>query len=377
MEFFEKDTLTALQAKEKAQWIAFAPVVFQTSRILRDSGILENIERSTDGLSFEEVSQKVDLPAYGIRVLMEAALGIGLLILKGERYYTTKTTSFILHDTLTQVNMNFVHDVCYQGMYHLEDSIKSGKPQGLKVFGEWPSIYEGLSKLPVPVQNSWFGFDHFYSDYAFPDVLTYVFESQPKTLLDIGGNTGRWALECFQFDPAIEVTIMDLPGQVQMAKAKIEEKGYLDRVRFFPCDMLDAEQVFPAGFDVIWMSQFLDCFSEVQIQSILKRCHAALSPEGSVYILEPFWDKQRFEVSAFALQQTSLYFTAMANGNSQMYHSANFIRCIESAGFHVVEHKAPVGVSHSLLKCKPRENFIPLSGLGNDETSVPIMNITE
>jgi hypothetical protein len=122
---------------------------------------------------------------------------------------------------------------------------------------------------------------------------------------------------------------------------------------------LDTEQKFPFGFDVIWMSQFLDCFSEAQIQSILNRCHAALSRDGCVFILEPFWDKQRFAASAFALQQTSLYFTAIANGNSQMYHSDNFINCIESAGFTVVEHKNMVGISHTLLKCKPQQGYVP------------------
>ena len=38
MDFFEKEKLTALQAKEEAQWITFAPFVFQATRVLRDSG---------------------------------------------------------------------------------------------------------------------------------------------------------------------------------------------------------------------------------------------------------------------------------------------------------------------------------------------------
>jgi hypothetical protein len=69
--------------------------------------------------------------------------------------------------------------------------------------------------------------------------------------------------------------------------------------------------------------------------------------------MEPFWNRQRFKASAFALQQTSLYFTAMANGNSQMYHSENFIGYVKEAGFKVMEQKNLVGVSHSLLTCKP------------------------
>jgi ubiquinone/menaquinone biosynthesis C-methylase UbiE len=352
MDFFDTDKLTALEAKEKAQWIAFAPVVFQVTRVLRDSGILSAIGRN-QGLTLEEIVAEVKLPYYGVRVLVEAALGIGLLIAKEEKYFTTKTGTFILHDHLTRVNMDFIHDVCYQGMFHLEDSIRSGKPEGLKVFGEWPTIYEGLSKLPAHVQKSWFGFDHFYSDYAFPDVLPHIFENKPKTLLDIGGNTGKWALQCFEFDADVEVTIMDLPGQVEMARQQITKKGFGNRIHFFETNLLDETLPFPHGFDAIWMSQFLDCFSDDQIKSIMRRCHKALSPGGCVYILEPFWNRQRFQASAFALQQTSIYFTAMANGNSQMYHSENFIGFVQEAGFRVEELKNLVGVSHTLLKCMP------------------------
>ena len=174
MEYFETDKLTALQSKEKAQWISFAPVVFQATKVLRDTGILNEIEREP-GLTQTDIVNRLTLPHYGVRVLMEAALGIGLLTCKEDRYYPTKTASFILHDELTKVNMDFIHDVCYQGMFFLEDSIRNQRPEGLKVFGAWPTIYEGLSKLPPKVQKSWFGFDHFYSDYAFPDVLPYIF----------------------------------------------------------------------------------------------------------------------------------------------------------------------------------------------------------
>ncbi len=354
MNFFEKEKLSAIKAKEEAQWITFGPFVFQATRVLRNTGILATVDAHKDGISLEEITAKVNLPPYGVRVLVEAALGIGLMTLNDGLYKITKTAYFILHDDLTKVNMDFTHDVCYQGMFFLDESIKKGKPEGLKVFGDWPTIYEALtSSLPEKVKESWFGFDHFYSDYAFPEVLPHVYKHKPRTLLDIGGNTGKWSMQSFEFDPDVKITIMDLPGHVDTAREQIEKKGFGDRISFHPCNLLDETQAFPRGFDAIWMSQFLDCFSEEQIVSILKRCKQALASDGSVYILETFWDRQRFEASAFSLQQTSLYFTAMANGNSQMYDSKIFIRCVENAGLKVIEQMDYIGVSHTLLVCKP------------------------
>ena len=55
--------------------------------------------------------------------------------------------------------------------------MKEGRPAGLKWLGDWPTIYEGLSTLPKQVQDSWFGFDHFYSDSSFPAALEIVFKN--------------------------------------------------------------------------------------------------------------------------------------------------------------------------------------------------------
>ncbi len=355
MNFYSKDTKTALEAQRLAQFIAFGPVVFQVAKVLRDSGILKAIEDSgTKGLTIEEVIEKVQLSRYGVRILLESGLGIGLVVINDNRYTITKTGYFLLHDALTKVNMDFVHDVCYKGLFALDKSIESGKPEGLKELGNWPTIYEGLSQLPPHIQKSWFAFDHYFSDGAFPAVLKHVYKDGIKNILDIGGNTGKWTIASTGYSPDIKVTIMDLPGQLNMAKAKMEQLGLTDRVSFIQANILDENQQFPKGFDAIWMSQFLDCFSEEEITSILKRCYEALDENGFVFILEAFWDTQRFETAAFCLQQTSVYFTALANGNSQMYDSRVFIPCVEAAGFEIVEQTDGIGLSHTLLKCRKK-----------------------
>ena len=251
--------------------------------------------------------------------------------------------------------MDFVHDVNYKGFFYLEESIETGKPIGLKEFGDWDTIYEGLSQLPPHVQKSWFSFDHYFSDDAFPLVLKQIYKPGVKNILDIGGNTGKWAIASSNFASDIHITIMDLPGQLNVARKRIDDLGLNERVSFLSVNILDETVKLPKGFDVIWMSQFLDCFSEIEIISILKRCYEALDENGQVIILEPFWDRQKFEIAAFCLQQTSVYFTALANGNSQMYSSDTFFKCIEHAGFEIVELTDHIGLSQTLLKCKKRK----------------------
>jgi ubiquinone/menaquinone biosynthesis C-methylase UbiE len=346
---------TALEAVEHAQWIALAPFVFQATRVLRDSGILAALEQSRPaGLTQEQIAETAGMPAYGVRVLLEAGLGIGLVEETGDRYLPTRTVHFLLHDPMTRANLDFAQDVCYEGLARLPEAIREGRPVGLGVFGRWPTIYQALAQLPEKVRQSWFAFDHIFSDSAFPAALPLVLRRRPRRLLDVGGNTGKWAEHCVRNDPDIHVGIVDLPGQLRDARERLRAAGVADRVSFHEADLLQDGSPLPQGFDAIWMSQFLDCFSEAQITAILQRCRQVMAPDTRLFILEPFWDRQRYPVASFCLQMTSLYFTALANGTSQMYRSTTFLRCVEAAGFEVEEQHDHLGWSHTLLICRAR-----------------------
>lgn len=350
---FSTDKKTALDAISHAQFIAFAPYVFQASVLLRDKGILNHLESTRLlGASLEEVVKATNLASYMVRILLEAGLGIGLVHRKEDRFYLSKTGHFFLNDGMTRVNTDFMRDVCYDGAQDLEASLEDSRPRGLRHLGDWETIYQGLSILPQPARDSWFAFDHYYSDNAFPEALPLVFAHNPKKILDIGSNTGKWALACLDYNSEIELGLVDLQVQLNVAIANLDKAGYSGRFTPHQRDLLDPATKLPEGYDIMWMSQFLDCFADNEIVAILKKCHAALPDDGTIFINETFWDTQRFEASAFSLQMTSLYFTTMANGNSQMYDSAVFKKFIDEAGFIVSQQHNNIGLGHTILELK-------------------------
>jgi len=350
---FGNDNKSAIQAKFDAQKIAFGPIMFQAALSLQRLGILECIKKSkSQGIRIVDIAKELKLSVYGVKVLLEAGLSMELVRVENDKFLLTKTGFFLLSDPLTQVNMNFVNDVNYQGFYSLEESIRNGKPEGLKVFGEWDTIYEALSELPENTRKSWFEFDHYYSDNAFPEIMPIIFEDKPKKLLDVGGNTGKWAILCGKYNEEVSVTILDHPGQLEQAVINIDANNLQDRIKGIPVNLLDHSIAFPKGFDVVWMSQFLDCFSKKDILELLKRSKKAIHKNGSIYILETYWDKQKYEASTYSLHATSLYFTCLANGCSQMYHSEDMLEIIDLAGLYVVREVHNIGISHSLYQCK-------------------------
>ena len=357
-EMYAKERFTALQAQRLAQEIAFGPIVFQVSRLMVKFGIFQMLDDCKAGMTMDEIAQKANLSHYGAQVLLESSLTIGTVLYREGRFFLAKPGWFLLHDDMARVNMDFNHDVNYLGLFNLEEAILNGKPEGLKVFGSWPTIYEGLSQLPPQVQKSWFGFDHYYSDHSFDQALQLLFGDHPKTVLDVGGNTGRWALRCVDYDENVKVTIMDLPQQLEMMREFTKGKKGADHITGFGIDFLNESAEFPKsekGVDVIWMSQFLDCFSKEEIVSILTRAQKVMTGGTRLFIMETLWDRQRFETSAFCLTMTSLYFTDIANGNSKMYNTEDMRDCINKAGMEVECIHDNLGMGHSIIVCKKSE----------------------
>lgn len=354
------DDLSSADAMYAAQKLAFGPMMFQAARVLRDSGVLEFIgDRADVGASAEEVSNNIDsMSRYAAEILVEAGLAAGMLQLREDRYVITKVGYFVLRDPMTMVNMDFVHDVCYRPMFYFDLALREGRPVGLKEHGEWATIYRGLSRLPEHVRRSWLAFDHFYSDGVFQRAAPWILKRRPVRILDIGGNTGKFARICCEYDRDVQVQIIDLPGQLAVALDAAKTASLDDRISGEALDMLDPNTPIPSGFDAIWMSQFLDCFSEEEITSILTRAAAAMCEEARLYILETFWDRQEHEAARYALINTSLYFSAVANGNSKMYHSERMVECLHRAGLIVEEEIGGMGY-HTLLCCKRAGDELP------------------
>lgn len=347
--------MKAINALYEAQKIAFSPFVFQTVHCMLEFGIMDVLNETNEGLSILAVAEKTKVSNYGVQVLLEMAEAAGIVEVKSENIYRlSKIGYFLLRDEMTRVNFYFTQDVCYKGLYSLKECIEQGKPIGLKEFGDWPTLYEGLSQLPEKVKKSWFDFDHHYSDNSFDEALKIIFSNHPKTIFDIGGNTGKWAIASTNFDPSVKVKIFDLPGQLKVAKSNIDAiSTSKDRVEYVVADMLNEDTEIPEGADVYWMSQFLDCFSEMEIENILRKIKKNAAKDSTIFIMETFIDDQKFPAAKYSLVATSVYFTAMANGNSKMYSSSVMKYIIEKAGLKCVnEHHLHADAFHTILEVK-------------------------
>lgn len=346
-----------IEAMSRAQEIAFAPFVFASAVTAKRLGMLRAIGKSPDGLTHGELAASLALSSYGIKVLADMLLASGVLREKDGRLLLTKTGECLEWDPLTGANLDFAADVCFKPLAHLAESIRTGRPAGLKELGAWSTIYEALPHLPADTLKSWLQFDHYYSETAFRDALRHLKRFSPRNVFDIGGNTGRFCELLLKALPEANATLIDLPGQCGMARGNPALAEFGPRFSTASVDWLDIEAMpQPSGSaDLIWMSQFLDCFSPQQAQSILLRAQRLLAPGGRIAVLECILDNQSYEAAQMSLAATSLYFTAVANGNSRFFNLAELEEILSASSLRITERIHPIGATHTLFICEPAE----------------------
>lgn len=348
--------ISAFEAISKAQYLACAPILFQTVYTLRHHNILGLLDKAKEGLSIEDLCSKSDLNRYALEVLLEMAVS-GEIVKKDseDRYKLTKVGYFLENDNMTRINFDFTKHVCYKAFDKLDESLTQNKPCGLSVFNEnWETIYPHLSELPEEAKKAWFGWDHLYSQTSFIPAIDKIAELfNPKVVYDVGGNTGKFAIECCRRLKDTKVTILDLPSQIKMAQENIDNNGMSDRVDFTAVDMLSNPEL-KGDADVWWMSQFLDCFAPEHIHNILTAIRKVIKDGAHVCILEPIADRQKFDAAKFSINAGSLYFSAIANGYSRFFTTQMLTKLIENAGFKVEAIEDNLGISNSMFICTKR-----------------------
>ncbi len=336
------DTLTA------AQRFIFAPVAFQALAAMLDLGIIEFLDKKPATES--EIISSLKLDEYTVRTLLQSGL-MNNIIQENENYYNlTKFGKLFLYNDMTIANFNYIKDVCYLGASELTESFKTHQPKGLHRFiGNYPTIYPALTKLPKQMQQSWYKFDHFYSDNCFEEVFSVITQKY-KSIYDIGGNTGKFESLCLKKDKNIDITMLDLKANIDA----ISCNSKLKNCKFRPINVLDKNPDYPEiKNSAVLMSQFLDCFSKEDILKILTDLRMKMDKNSSLYILEPFTDLQKFEGAEYSLVHTSLYFTCMANGVSKIYSCGEMEELIKKAGFTICNQYQNIGsYDYTLMECK-------------------------
>ena len=103
-------------------------------------------------------------------------------------------------------------------------------------------------------------------------------------ILDIAAGHGLYGLAFAAKNPQAEITALDWPAVLEVAKENAAKAGVSDRYKTIEGSALDVD--FGTGYDLILLTNFLHHFDPPTNETLMRKVHAALADGGRAVTLE-------------------------------------------------------------------------------------------
>jgi len=105
-----------------------------------------------------------------------------------------------------------------------------------------------------------------------------------RRMLDVGGNSGEFALQACRVAPELQATVYDLPLVCDVGADYLKTQPGSDRIVFRKGNARDGE--FPGGFDLITFKSMLHDWPEAEARRFIEKACSALEVGGTLLIFE-------------------------------------------------------------------------------------------
>ncbi|MGH7824978.1 MAG: methyltransferase [Candidatus Binatia bacterium] len=167
-------------------------------------------------------------------------------------------------------------------------------------------------------------------------IAPYLMERLPlgrsKTLLDVGGGLGSFALACCRRFPHLRATIVEHPKVIPFARRAVENGRMAKRVQVIALDVLT--HPLPQGFDLVLISNVLHGQGVRENRALLRSAYCCLNQGGHIILRDVLIGRAGTDPEWGALFSVSL-FLHTPNGRC---HALDEVRgWLRKAGFSGIQ----------------------------------------
>src|ERR1700722_3276995 len=166
-------------------------------------------------------------------------------------------------------------------------------------------------------------------------------------VLDIAAGHGMYGVTIAKHNPNAEIYAVDWPSVLEVARENARAAGVSERVHPLPGNAFGID--FGSGYNVVLLTGFLHHFGPPAIETLLRKIHSALAPNGRVVTVEfvPNEDRVSPAVPAgFSLIMLS------STKDGDAYTFAEFDRMFRNAGFSSNELRPGPGPQSFIISRK-------------------------
>ncbi|KAL7865883.1 hypothetical protein SRHO_G00111300 [Serrasalmus rhombeus] len=287
----------------------------------------------SEGLTVEEVADKIKASVLGTERLLEAAVSLELLhkhkVEDKIMYRNTEQASrFLVLDSPLSLCGYILHcnDLVWPLFTHLESAVREGTNQYERAFGKkTENLFQDGYFRKDDIKMRFMNAMHSVAKVTGKDVATAFDLSSFKTACDVGGCTGAMAYEFTKAHPGLSVVVFDLPPVVEM-RSHFQPKEQDDRVSFIAGDFFKDE--LPKA-DLYILSRILHDWSDDKVHELLSKLSKACTPGCAVLLAETVLDEAKPWASRAYMQ--SLNMLVQTEGRERS--STHYRQLLENHGF--------------------------------------------
>ncbi|MBV9851433.1 MAG: methyltransferase domain-containing protein [Armatimonadetes bacterium] len=235
-----------------------------------------------------EVSAETGASERGLRAVMNALVGLGLLAKDDAGRYTLtpESAAFLVSGKPGFFGGLFRHTTSQllPPWMQMTEIVRTGRPaMAVNQEGAGAEFFEAFVEDIFP--NSYPGAR------ALAGALGVAGAEGPVSVLDLAAGSGVWGIALAQASPQVQVTAVDWPQVVPVTRRVASRFGVADRFRYIEGDLHDAD--FGTGHQIATLGHILHSEGEERSRALLGKVFDALAPGGVIAIAEMLTNEER------------------------------------------------------------------------------------
>lgn len=285
-----------------------------------------NLFAELDGRSrtVEDLCDEHGWSPRGLRILLDALAAMGLIEKSRDGHYTLNASlsGLLVPGSESSVLPMVLHrGSMWKTWSNLTEIVATGRNPN-------PMGAESRSDEDI---EAFIGAMHVVGRAAADTVAAAVDLSPFRRLLDVGGGSGTYTMAFLKRAPHLTATVFDLPRVIEIARRRLTDAGFIDRVTLSAGDY-NADPL-PSGHDLALLSAIIHINSREGNQALFRKVYDCLEPGGAILIRDHLMDPTRTRPVEGAIFAVNML---VATRGGSTYTLEETTADLEAAGFHDV-----------------------------------------
>jgi len=285
------------------------------------------------------LAEKIDADLYGVKVLLNALCAMGLLDKSDGLYSNTPLSRNFLCTDSKKYKGNIIlhHHHLMASWNQLGNTVISGGPvkESSKTIESEEKQRESflLGMFNTAMLNA-------------PNIVPLIDFSSKKSLLDLAGGPGTYAIQFCMKYPNLNATVFDLPTTEPFFDKTVKQFNMEERVQFKAGDLLTED--IGGHYDTAWLSHILHSESSSDCYMFIKKVFDALEPGGQIVIHDFILNNDKTAPEFPALFSLNMF---LRTKNGRSYSKEEIVAMLEKTGFKDIKHVLYENPNSASLLC--------------------------